>query len=89
VSKDGVNRNWIFRYELDGERHDMGLGPLHTVGLADARQMARELRNQLLNGIDPLEARNEARAKTQTARAHKAKAQTFRQCAETYFRSSS
>ena len=24
----GINRNWIFRYELDGARHDMGLGPL-------------------------------------------------------------
>ena len=20
----GFNRNWIFRYELDGERHDLG-----------------------------------------------------------------
>src|SRR5215813_3740546 len=49
----GVNKNWIFRYELDGERHDLGLGPLHTVGLSDARRRAAELRLQILDGIDP------------------------------------
>src|SRR4029077_16228304 len=34
-SGSGVNRNWIFRYELDGERHDLGIGPLHTVTLSE------------------------------------------------------
>ena len=63
----------------------MGLGPLHTVGLAEARQKARELRKQLLEGIDPLDSRNEAKAKAQTARAQQAKVRTFRQCAEYYF----
>ena len=29
----GVNRNWVFRYERDGDRHDMGLGSLQDVGL--------------------------------------------------------
>jgi integrase len=85
----GVNRNWIFRYQVDGQRRDMGLGSLHDVGLARARQKTKELREQIvLDGIDPLEARKEDRAErramAQTARAEKAKAQTFRECAERY-----
>jgi hypothetical protein len=89
VSKDGVNRNWIFRYERDGERHDMGLGPLHSVGLAAARRKVKELRERLvLDGIDPLAARlaekAERKAQAQAARADAAKAQTFKQCAERY-----
>jgi len=35
----------------------MGLGPLHTVSLQEARERARKARGQLLDGIDPLEAR--------------------------------
>jgi integrase len=40
----------------------MGLGPFHTVGLADARERARTARRLLLDGIDPLEARAVDRA---------------------------
>jgi len=88
LGTDGVNRNWIFRYELDGVRQDMGIGPLHTIGLADARRKARELRAQILDGVDPLEARTEQRVerreKAQAVRAEQAKAQTFAQCTEKY-----
>jgi Arm DNA-binding domain len=57
MSGNGLNRNWIFRYELDGERHDLGLGPLHTVSLGEARRRATELRLQILDGIDPMQER--------------------------------
>ena len=66
----------------------MGIGPLHTVGLAEARRRARDLRLQIIDGIDPVEARTEERrqrrAKAQVARAESAKAQTFAQCVELY-----
>ena len=85
----GVNRNWVLRYELDGKRHDMGLGSLYDVGLAAARRKAKELREQIvLDGMDPLgaraEQRAERRARAQAARAEEAKAQTFAQCVEKY-----
>ena len=88
----GVNRGWIFRYELDGVRHDMGLGPLGSnydeVSLAEAREKAKEYRNKLRAGMDPLESRDEERAKRREAaeaeRAKNAKAVTFKQCAEMY-----
>ena len=55
---NGVNQNG-FRYELDGERHDLGIGPLNTLGLAQAREIAKGMRRLKL-GVDPLEARLEA-----------------------------
>jgi integrase len=85
IGKRGdIYRSWLFRYELDGERHDMGLGPLHTLGLGEARERARELRQQIKAGIDPLDARREAKAARLTAKAQRAKAVTFKQCAEMY-----
>jgi Arm DNA-binding domain len=77
-----VRRSWTFRYELNGKRREMGLGPVHTLGLSEARGKARGLRQQLLDGIDPLEAREAAhRARLADA----ARTVTFRRCAELYF----
>ena len=85
-SAKGVNWNWVFRYELDGERHDLGLGPLHTVSLAEARRRAGELRLQILDGIDPMQERADTKAERLATKAEKLKATTFMTCADTYFR---
>jgi integrase len=82
----GVNRNWIFRFELDGERHDMGLGPLHTVGLSEARRRASELRLQILDGIDPMQERADLKAERLARKAERIKATTFKECAEQYYK---
>jgi integrase len=64
----------------------MGLGSLTTVGLSEARDAARECR-RLLAGtptippVDPIEHRRALRAEARIARA---KAMSFRQCAEAY-----
>jgi integrase len=86
VSTDGVNRNWIFRYELDKVRHDLGIGPLHTVSLAEARKRATALRLQILDGIDPAQERATIKAERLANRAEKLKATTFLQCWESYFK---
>jgi integrase len=57
----------------------MGLGPYHTIGLAEARERARKCRQQRLDGIDPIEARKKLRLDQKLA---KAKEVTFRRCAE-------
>ena len=57
------SKSWVFRYRLAGRLHDMGLGPLHTVSLADARSKALDLRRQRLDGTDPLTVKREAAAK--------------------------
>jgi integrase len=80
LGTDGnVRRSWLFRYERDGRRRDMGLGPLHTIGLADARDKARSLRQQLLEDIDPLDARRQRRA---DERLERAKQMSFGDCVE-------
>jgi integrase len=89
-SRDGkrVNRSWLFKYELHGNRHEIGLGPLHTISLAEARDRSRRLRQQILEGIDPLAAKNEsieARQRERQAKlAEQAKLKTFERCAEMY-----
>ena len=73
--------SWIFRYMHNKRAHEMGLGSLHTFGLAEARERARRARQQRADDIDPLAERQ---AKRDRARLEAAKAMTFRQCAEHY-----
>jgi integrase len=74
-------KSWVFRYRRAGRLHDVGLGPLHTVGLADARQKALEHRQARLNGIDPLERHRAGRA---GAVLDAARAMSFAACAQQY-----
>lgn len=60
----------------------MGLGALHTVSLKDARERARKARQQLLDGVDPIEARKAERTK---AALEISKAVTFQEAATAYF----
>jgi integrase len=75
------SKSWVYRYTISGKTREMGLGPLHTIGLADARTAATENRKLVLEGIDPIEARN---AKKRAAEAERAKAISFEECARQY-----
>ena len=79
--KGGVTKSWIYRFTLNGRTREMGLGPLHTVGLADARQKVLECRKLRLDGIDPIEAR---RLERRRAQLEAASSITFAECAEAY-----
>lgn len=50
----GNGRYWILDYRFAGKRREMGIGPLHTVGLGEARQRAEAARALLRRGIDPI-----------------------------------
>ena len=78
VGESGT-KGWIFRFGENGKLHDMGLGPLHTISLAEARELATECRKLRLQGIDPIAHR---RASLAARKASAAKAMTFSQCAE-------
>lgn len=80
VSKTGT-KSWIFRFTRAGKQREMGLGPVHTIGLAEARAKARDCRALLLNGKDPLETRNSEKMAEALERA---KMITFDQCASAY-----
>jgi integrase len=60
ISSSGT-KAWLFRYMIDGRARHMGLGPLHTVSLAEARTRARQARQLILDGKDPIEVKYEAR----------------------------
>lgn len=77
----GGSKSWVFRYDLAGQRHEMGLGPLKTVDLALARVKARECRLLLLDGIDPLAKRRREKV---AHRLEQARSITFDQCAQAY-----
>ena len=100
VTKAGAT-TWVLRYS-NGERrvssngrsyavrHDMGLGAFPEVTLAQARDAAREAKQQIREGIDPVAERTAARDATRAAQAkrktfedvarecHHVKAQEFR-----------
>lgn len=54
----GQGRYWILDYRFGGRRREMGIGPLHTIGLAEARRKAEAARDLLKRGIDPIEHRH-------------------------------
>lgn len=63
VSSTGA-RSWVLRYQMNGRRRDMGLGPYPEVGLARAREKAMEARRLAKDGTDPLSLRHRVPALT-------------------------
>lgn len=76
------NRAWVSRYQLDGKRHDMGLGPVEPGnGIREARSAVYERRALVRQGIDPLAAKAARKAERVAATAA---AFTFKEVAEQY-----
>jgi len=86
VTPNRKGRSWVFRYSLNGRAREMGLGSLTTIGLAEAREYAKQCR-RLLQGspttppVDPIESR---RALHNEAKLAAIRAKTFKGCAEAY-----
>jgi len=53
-------RSWLLRYVSDGSRRSMGLGPFPEVSLARAREKARDAREMIRAGGDPLREKRAA-----------------------------
>jgi len=56
VVKPSGARSWVLRYQLNGRRRDMGLGPYPEITLAAARERALVARRQIVERVDPLNA---------------------------------
>jgi len=80
------SKTWIFRFRspLTQKLRDMGLGPLHSVGLPEAREKAAVQRTALFDGLDPIETRDK---ESQRKALEAAKAVTFSHCATSYIES--
>jgi integrase len=82
--EDKHRRWWFFRYSKDGRQRARGVGPTHTVSLADAREQARACRQMLLRGEDPIAA---GKARRTAIAKETANAKTFTECANVYWES--
>jgi integrase len=74
-------RSWILRATVGNRRRDIGLGGFPDVDLAYARDRARETRELIRQGIDPVEHKKAMKAELI---ASQAKARTFAECARLY-----
>ena len=74
-------KSWLFRYMVAGKAFAMGVGPTHTVSLAEARQKVLEARKLLMEGINPLVAKKQKQIAAALAGA---KMMSFDQCADAY-----
>jgi hypothetical protein len=54
-------KTWLLRTMVGTKRRAIGLGGFPDVSLADARRKAREFKNKIAEGIDPVEERRVAR----------------------------
>lgn len=61
-------KSWILRTTVGTKRTDIGLGGFPTVTLAQAREKAREARDKLERGIDPVAERKAAKERLIAAR---------------------
>ncbi len=87
VVKASGRKSWVFRFQLNGRRREMGLGAYPDVSLKNARIDASEKRRLLTAGVDPLVARDEERALLKEAnRVNEAKQVTFEMLATDYCR---
>ena len=74
-------KSWVLRTMIAGKRRHMGLGPYPTVPLAQAREKARQARDEIVNGNDPIAQRKEAKSLLQAQQATEV---TFAQAAQAY-----
>ena len=74
-------RCWVLRVMVGSKRRHMGLGGFPDVPLAAARLKARNARDEISSGIDPI-AQREAQASQ--LRARQATEKTFQQAAQAY-----
>ncbi len=75
-------RSWILRVVAYGNRRHIGLGSYEDVSLADARDLAREMRKKIAVGTDPVAERQGALA---AARAERRQGLAFADAFEKYF----
>lgn len=60
VSATGAKK-WVFRFTFNGKRREMGLGSFPTISLERARALAHDARLKIVDGIDPIQSREDQR----------------------------
>lgn len=74
-------RTWLLRVTVGAKRREIGLGGFPDVTLAQARERAREAKDQIRRGVDPVEARKSAQAALMAAHS---RGMTFAEATDKY-----
>ena len=80
---EAQGRSWVLRTMVAGKRKHLGLGGYPTVTLAQARDKAREARELVVKGVDPI---HERKAAASALRAQEATRRTFEEVANAYMK---
>jgi integrase len=59
VKESKGTKAWIYRYQLNNIRREMGIGSFELYTLNEARNKILELRKQVKDGVDPIEDRKQ------------------------------
>lgn len=78
---EAQGRSWVLRVMIAGKRKHLGLGGYPSVTLAQARDKAREAREKVVKGVDPIHERKVAAT---ALRAHQATRRSFEEVATAY-----
>lgn len=71
VRVQAQQKTFILRYSCNGRRREISIGQYPVVGLADARNKATEYRRLIADGIDPIDWKQEQKAKIKEERSQK------------------
>lgn len=87
--KPSGTKSWVFRFQLNKKRREMGIGSLAVLSAVEARAEAANLKRLVAEGIDPLAQREFAEAEKHAAEKSAAlervqKAATFKLAAAQY-----
>ncbi|MFS0754594.1 integrase arm-type DNA-binding domain-containing protein [Noviherbaspirillum sp. 1P10PC] len=80
ISASG-SKSWVLRFSLNKKAREMGLGSIVDRTLSEAREQAKKYRQQLAEGIDPIDARKAQRQANLLATMSR---KTFTECAHEY-----
>lgn len=80
ITKEGT-KSWVLRVSYGGVRRKMGLGSYPSVSLAQAINKSRQLKADIENGTDPIQAKKTIKSNLISDRA---KAKTFEECSKMF-----
>ena len=61
--REGHAPTWVFRYTVSGKQKDVVIGTADAVTIAQAKETAARFRTMIADGVDPLAAKQERRAR--------------------------
>lgn len=75
--REGRLSSWVFRYTISKKQKDVVIGTVDMISIAQAKETAARYRTMIADGIDPLAAKHERRARMAEAGTEEPKTYTF------------